>query len=150
MQTLASKCYCSCDFSFDFDLKTCKIQTSHILAWNFLAWNFGLKFWPEILAWKNQARNFGLKKQARIPGQKFRPEKLFRLADEDLLKICSSILFEVTRAFGKMYRSEGHHPQIAHFSSCLRAELMASHPSVQNCWYIYFQHSSRTALPVTK
>ena len=56
-------CYCSCDFSIKFDLKTCKIQTSNdILAWNFLAWNFGPKFWPGILAW-----NFGLK---------FWPEKI--------------------------------------------------------------------------
>ena len=69
--------------SFKFNLKTCKIQTSHdILAWNFLAWNFGLKFWPEILAWKKSSQKFRPEKQARIPGQKFRPEKQFRLVDE--------------------------------------------------------------------
>ena len=59
---MASKCYCFCDSSFEFDLKICKSQTSHdILPWIFLAWNFGLKFQLEILAWKNQARYFGLK-----------------------------------------------------------------------------------------
>ena len=78
-------CYCSCDFSIKFDLKTCKIQTSNdILASNFLAWNFGLEFWPEKI-----------KPEARIPGQKFRPEKLFRLADELTLSIIHTMKYGI-------------------------------------------------------
>ena len=67
MQTLASECYCSCDFSFEFDLKPGKSRLLMIF-WHGI-------FWLQISAWnsglKNQARNLGLKNRPEFQARNF-------------------------------------------------------------------------------